>query len=73
MVNCKFNYKSDHENMATLWMCSSCETSIDTQSHLKWCPAYADLRVGKDINSDKDLIEYMQKVMIIRDKLSLNK
>ena len=73
MVNCKMNYRSDGENMATLWKCSSCETFIDSQAHLKWCPAYADLRAGKDINCDKDLIEYIGKVMFIRDKLRLNK
>ena len=67
MTNCKMNYRSDQENMATLWMCSSCEKAIDSQAHLKWCPAYADLRQGKDINNDKDLIEYIRKVMIIRD------
>ena len=41
--------------------------------HVLICPAYAELREGKDIKNDRDLINYMQKVMIIRDKLKITK
>ena len=73
MLDVKFNYKNNPIHSAKLWLCDSCETSIDTQSHILWCPSYAKLREGKDIRSDEDLINYLKSVMKIRDKLKLIK
>ena len=73
MINCKFNYKNDPVNSAMLWRCDSCQTSIDTQDHILWCPSYSELREGKDIKKDSDLIEYVKKVLKIRDKLKITK
>ena len=73
MIDCKFNYKSDPVNSAELRRCDSCQTSIDTQDHILWCPSYSELREGKDIKNDRDLIEYMKKVLKIRDKLEITK
>ena len=73
MLDVNFNYKHQPHNEKTLWQCDSCQTSIDTQSHIMWCPAYKDLRTGKDINNDDDLIEYVKKVMDIREKLNITK
>ena len=61
MLNLKFNYKHMPQNEKTLWQCDSCQSSIETQSHIMWCPAYRELRVGKDINDDNDLIEYVKR------------
>ena len=73
MLNFKFNYKHDPVNLATLWNCDSCQSAIETQGHILWCPAYSDLRQDKDINNDKHLIEYIQKVLQIREKLNITK
>ena len=73
MLNFKFNYKSDYENIANLWKCDSCQIAIETQNHILWCPSYSELREGKDLNNDVDVIEYFQKVIKIRDKLKINK
>ena len=73
MLNLKFNYKHMPQNEKTLWQCDSCQSSIETQSHIMWCPAYRELRVGKDINDDNDLIEYVKKVMKIRENLNVIK
>ena len=73
MLNTKFNYKNEPAYRAALWLCHSCQSSIETQSHILWCPAYAELREGKDINSDKDLIEYIKNVLEFRDKLKITK
>ena len=73
MLDVKFNYKNVPGHRAKLWLCDSCETSIDSQSHILWCPSYAELREGKDIRSDKDLINYVKSVMKIRDKLKIDK
>ena len=73
MLNFKFNYKSDYEHIANLWKCDSCQTAIETQNHILWCPSYSELREGKDLKNDVDVIEYFQKVIKIRDKLKINK
>ena len=61
MVKTKMNMK----NLDANWLCNSCETAIDNQSHLIWCPAYTKLREGKNLESDKDLIDYFTKVLKI--------
>mgnify|MGYP003315761953 CR=1 FL=1 len=73
MLNFKFNYKSDYENFSSLWKCDSCLSAIETQNHILWCPSYAELREGKDIMKDEDVIDYFQKVIKIRDNLKITK
>ena len=73
MLKIKFNFKNTPAYSNTNWRCDSCEKAIDTQSHILWCPAYSELRIGKDINSDDDLMEYIEKVMTIREKLNLTR
>ena len=73
MVDCKMNFSSDPRNKADLWRCDSCQSSVDTQSHILWCPSYSQLREGKSLDSDKDLVTYFSQVMKIRQKLRLNK
>ena len=73
MLNFKFNYKSDPKNSACLWNCDSCQSAIETQDHILWCPSYSELREGKNLKSDKDIIEYFDKVLKIRDKLKITK
>ena len=53
------------------WKCDSCKR-IDSQSHVLWCPFFAPLREGKDIQNDKDLVEYFQKVFKIREEIEEN-
>ena len=73
MTNVKFNYKNNPVNLATLWRCESCQSAIETQGHILWCPAYSELREGKDVNNDEHLVEYVRKVLQIRDNLKLTK
>ena len=73
MFDVKWNYKSNPNYAKDLWKCDSCKSSIQTQNHIMWCPAYSELRAGKDITNDKDLVDYMRKVMTIREKLNIIK
>ena len=73
MLDCKFNYKNDKQYSKELWKCDSCQSAIESQDHILWCPAYTDLREGKSIHNDKDLIVYFTEVMKIREKLKLKK
>ena len=69
----KMNYSSSIEYSEDLWRCQSCRTKIDTQTHVLWCPEYSSLREGKNLDSDKDLCEYLQAVFRIRQKLEILK
>ena len=66
MTNVKMNKKSDKTYAETLWKCDFCK-SLDSQSHILWCPAFSPLREGKSLNSDLDLVKYVQEVMRIRE------
>ena len=46
---------------------------IESQSHILYCDAYADLRADRDISNNSDLVEYMKNVLTIREKLGLTK
>ena len=43
---------------------------IQTQSHILFCEAFADLRKDKDLNSDKDLVNYMKSVLVHLESIS---
>ena len=73
MMDFKFNYKSNPSHSKERWKCDSCQSAIESQDHILWCPAYIELREGKSLQSDKDLVEYFKSVMKIRDKLNLKK
>ena len=71
MFPCKDNFRSDPVNVASKWLCKACEV-VDSQSHILTCPAYQQLREGKSLDSEKDVIEYYRKVMVIRSKLNID-
>ena len=73
MLPFKFNYKNDKKNQLEMWKCDSCMTEIETQSHIIHCPAYHQLREGKSLDSQEDLVGYFQSVMTIRERLNLIK
>ena len=73
MTDLKFNFKHDKNYSDELWRCDSCQSSIETQQHVLICPAYSELRQGKDIKNDKDLVSYIKQVMKIREKLKIIK
>jgi hypothetical protein len=71
MMPAKLNMKSDPKFAGKLWKCDQCQ-KLDSQSHILWCPFFAPLREGRDINDDKDLVDYFTKVFKIREDLETN-
>ena len=55
----KMNYRNNPKFKADLWLCDSCQSQIDTQSHVLFCPAYQILRADKDLDNDKHLVQYL--------------
>ena len=74
MTDIKMIYLNKDEYIRSMWRCDSCKTgAIESQSHVLHCPAYRKLREGKDLNNDKDVIEYFRNVLNIRSKLNILK
>ena len=73
MFDCKMNSMNNPAYKNEMWMCDSCESCIDSQSHILYCPAYEKLREGKNLSSDEDIVTYFREVMQIRMNLNLNK
>ena len=69
MIDIKMNFKSDPRNSRELWRCDGCRRTVESQPHILHCPAYKTLREGRDVNVDKDLIKYVQDVLVVREKM----
>jgi hypothetical protein len=63
----QMNFKRDPGYTKNHWKCQDCFTP-DTQEHIIRCPSYQHLRTGKDLSSDKDLVQYFREVLSLRDK-----
>ena len=70
MFQSKMNYKNKYKDDLK---CDSCLTMQDENIHVLYCDAYRELRIGKNLQSDKDLGQYLQKVLLIRSRLELNR
>ena len=68
MTELAFNFKNKPEYANNCWTCTSCNSAVDTFSHIKWCVAHEDLREGRDLSCDKDLVWYITQVMNRRQK-----
>ena len=73
LFEAKLNFKQKPEYKRENYLCDSCESAIDSNSHVLYCPSYSDLRQDKNMNNDSDLANYLQKVLEIRTKLRLNR
>ena len=67
MTEFGFNFKNKKEYADRSWFCISCNAAIDTFSHSLWCVAHEDLREGRDLENDKDLVWYVSKVLSRRE------
>ena len=54
-------------------MCDSCEIIIDKNTHVLYCSPYQELRRDSYLNSDSDLANYLQQVLLLRTKLRLTR
>ena len=73
LFEAKMNFKNKPEFKQERYLCDSCESEIDHNSHVLFCPSYSVLREDKNLNDDSHLAEYLQKVLEIRTRLRLNR
>ena len=66
----KMNYSGDFNFSKKLWKCDEC-CKMDTESHLLWCEKYSNFRQSIDLKNDKDLCQYLHKIVQHRTKMDL--
>ena len=73
MYDSKLNFKGNQKYKEEKYKCDSCETEDDDNLHVLYCNSYKELRKEKDLSNNKDLAEYLQKVLQIRTNLRLTR
>ena len=69
MLRVAGNYSHHSRYLATGWLCQACQLQVrEDQDHLADCSGYKDLREGKNMEDDKELVEFYQAVMRRREK-----
>ena len=61
----KMNFKGVKEYANCNWECDTCNVP-DTQEHLFECKAYSNLRNGKDLRNDKEIVDYVRQIVVLR-------
>ena len=52
LFEANMNYKNKPEYKKEKYLCDSCESQIDHNSHVLFCPSYSGLRQEKNLNDD---------------------
>ena len=61
--NMRNMYKGDLVN------CQACSMGVpESQTHVMFCTGYEDLRLGKDMREDKDLVSFFRDVLKMRER-----
>ena len=72
MINLKDNMKNMYKGASI--NCDACDMEVaESQTHVMSCPGYSELRVGKDMGKDGDLVAYFRDVLKIREKRKMRK
>ena len=68
----KMNFMSNDKFTLELWTCPGCAVpgdakgARDSQVHVLQCEAYKEMREGKNLDCDEDLVEYYRNVINVR-------
>ena len=73
LFEAKLNFKNKPEYKKEGYLCDSCMSETDANTHVLHCPSYSKLREDKNLNNDTHLAQYLQKVLEIRMKLRLDR
>jgi hypothetical protein len=69
MLRVAGNYSHHSKYLATGWLCQACRLQVrEDQDHLGSCAGYEDLREGKDMDDDNELVKFYQAVMRRREQ-----
>ena len=73
MNEIKGNFKHDVKNKVEGIACVACWSEDEVNSHVMTCDKYQDLRVGRDLDKDSDLVNFFRDVMARRDEIQKGK
>ena len=68
MVDLKANFKNKPAFRKDGWICEGCHNEVETNGHVMSCEAYEHVREGKNLDSDKDLVQFFKEILKIRMK-----
>ena len=61
----QMNFQSDRKFTHNIWKCEC--GHMDSQTHLQnFCPLYDDIRKGKDMSNDEDIVDFFRQVIARR-------
>ena len=66
MVDLKANFKNKPAFRKDGWICEGCHNETETNGHVMCCEAYKLIREGKDLEKDRDFVEFFREVLKIR-------
>ena len=66
MVDLKANHTNKPAFRKDGWICEGCQKEVETNGHVLSCEAYKLIREGKNMETDKDLVECFREVLEIR-------
>ena len=66
----KLNYKGIKRYAAAGWKCEEC-SNLDSEEHILWCSGYEEFRENLDLENEKDLSKYLQKIYLKRSKRTI--
>ena len=71
MVDLKDNMRGRYKGYNT--NCEACQENVpESQTHVMVCSSYRDIRVGKDLSDNRDLVKYYREVLLRREKKKEN-
>ena len=69
MLRVAGNYSHHQRYASTGWRCQGCSLMVrEDQDHLSFCDGYADLKLGKDLEEESDLVDFYRLVMARREQ-----
>ena len=69
MLDVAGNYSHHTKYEATGWLCQACDLHIrEDQDHITQCKGYTDLLHGRNMDDDKELVEFYRLVMARREE-----
>ena len=74
MYDSKKNFRHNPDYIKEEFICDSCMTEVDENTHVMYCESYKELRANKDLsNSDRDLAEYLREILKLRTEHRLSR
>ena len=68
----KLNYKGVKKYKAESWKSDECQ-NLDSEEHLLWCKGYEEIREHWNLENEKELSSYIQKIVQKNEAKKTNK